>query len=258
MNGVPTRPIVYAHDGIEFEALLAAYPGTGPRPLVMIFHTIAGRGENERAAAERMMALGSGALVCDLYGKAHIGKPREQCAPLMQALLDDRPRLQARMLRLLDVARAQPAVDAERIAAIGFCFGGLCALDLARSGADIKGAASFHGLLTPPGAPGGTAIEAKVIVFHGWDDPLAPPEQVAALSAELGAAGADWQLHAYGGTMHGFTNPQAADPEKGIVHNPVAAARAWRALDAFLEECFEISPAADPHPDPLPQAGEEI
>ena len=124
------------------------------------------------------------------------------------------------------------------IVAVAFCFGGLCALDLARTGAHIKGAASFHGLLTPPGNLGGRPIRAKVIVFHGWDDPMAPPNQVEALGRELTEGGADWQVHAYGGTVHGFTNPKAADPEKGILYNPVAAARAWRALDGFLEECF--------------------
>jgi dienelactone hydrolase len=235
---IETRPLGHEHDGTHFEALLTAPPGLGPRPLVLIFHTIAGRGENELAAAERLVDRGYAALACDLYGKDKIGLPREQCAPLMHALLGDRPRLQARMLTGLELARAQPEVDAERIAAIGFCFGGLCALDLARTGADIRGAASFHGLLTPPGNLAGTQIGAKVIVFHGWDDPMAPPEQVEALGRELSGAGADWQIHAYGGVMHGFTNPAANSPENGLAYNPVAEARSWRSLTAFLEECF--------------------
>ena len=233
------RPVAYAHDDMEFEGLLAFDSEAGAQPLVLIYPTIMGRGPNEVAAAERLVRGGYAALVVDLYGKANIGLPREQCRPLMTALLGDRPRLQARMLHIFDVARAQPEVDSGRVAAIGFCFGGLCVLDLARTGADLKGAASFHGLLTPPGNLAGTAIKAKVIVFHGWDDPLAPPDRVEALGRELTEAGADWQIHAYGHTMHGFTNPQAADPDGGILYNPVAAERAWRALDGFLEECFE-------------------
>lgn len=235
---VSTRPLPFDHDGIALEGLLVADPEAGPRPLVLIFPTIAGRGENELAAAERLAARGYAALACDLYGKEHIGKPREECAPLMHALLGDRPLLQDRMLRLLDFAREQPEADGPRVAAIGFCFGGLCALDLARTGAHLRGAASFHGLLTPPGNLGGRPIRAKVIVFHGWDDPMVPPAQVEALGKELSDGGADWQVHAYGGTMHGFTNPNAADPGRGVVYNPVAAERSWRALDGFLEECF--------------------
>jgi dienelactone hydrolase len=156
----------------------------------------------------------------------------------MNGLLGDRPQLQGRMCHVLDLARRQPEADFERIAAIGFCFGGLCALDLARTGADLRGAAAFHGLLTPPGNLDGTAIAAKVIVFHGWDDPMAPPAHVEALGRELSAAGADWQIHAYGGTMHSFTNPRAADPASGLAYNATAAERAWRSLDGFLEECF--------------------
>jgi dienelactone hydrolase len=236
---IETRPLAFRHDETEFEGLLVADAEAGPRPLVLVFHTIAGRGENELAAAERLARRGYSALVCDLYGRDYIGKPREECAVLMRALLADRPRLQDRMLRLLDFARTQTEVDAERVAAIGFCFGGLCALDLARTGAHIRGAASFHGILTPPGNLDGRAIRAKVIVFHGWDDPMAPPDHVEALGRELSSGGADWQVHAYGGTVHGFTNPNAADPERGVVYNPVAADRSWRALDGFLEECFE-------------------
>ena len=242
MTTITTRPLAYRHDDTEFEGVLAFDLEGGAKPLVLIFPTIMGRGPNEVAAAERLVRRGYAALIADLYGKANIGLPREQCRPLMMALLGDRPRLQARIRHILDVARAQPEADGSRVGAIGFCFGGLCALDLARTGADIEGAASFHGLLTPPGNLAGTAIKAKVIVFHGWDDPLAPPDQVEALGTELTDAGADWQIHAYGGTMHGFTNPQAADPGGGILYNPLAAERSWRALDGFLEECFEAAP----------------
>lgn len=234
-----TRALSLGHDEVELEGLLVTPSATNPRPLVLIFHTIAGRGENEVAFAGRLAGKGYAALVCDLYGKAHLGKPRDECAVLMRALLADRPLLQDRMLRLLDFAREQPEVDGERVGAIGFCFGGLCALDLARTGAHLKGAASFHGILTPPGNLGGRAIRAKVIVFHGWDDPMAPPDHVEALGKELSDGGADWQVHAYGGTVHGFTNPKAADPDRGVVYNALAAERSWRALEGFLEECFE-------------------
>jgi dienelactone hydrolase len=227
---------VIAHHGdTSLESLLVT-GGDAPRPLVLIFPTVMNRAALEQGFAERLIERGYSALICDLYGDGRIGLPREDCFPLMQALRADRPLLQQRLLALLDTARTLPQADPARIAAIGFCFGGLCALDLARSGADVRGVASFHGLFDPPSEPATGPIPAKVIAFHGWDDPLAPPDSVTALAAELTARGADWQLHAYGGTVHGFMNPSSAAP--GIRHNPRAARRAWTALQDFLEECF--------------------
>ena len=232
------RPVPYSHDGTEFEALLVAEGSAPPRPTVILFPTIMGRSELELGFARRLAALGYVAVVADLYGRENIGLPREQCRSLMNALREDRPRLQRRLETVLDAVRGQDEVDPAQVAAIGYCFGGLCALDLARTGADAKGVASFHGLFTAPGNLDGTAIRARVIAFHGWDDPVVPPADVEALGRELKAAGADWQIHAYGGTMHGFTNPAANAPDQGLAYNPVAEARSWRSLVAFLEECF--------------------
>lgn len=223
------------HDDTRLESLLVT-GGDTPRPLVLIFPTVMNRSALEQGFAERLVERGYAALVCDLYGDGRVGLPREQCFPLMEALRADRAFLQHRLLALLDTARALPLADPARIAAIGFCFGGLCALDLARTGADLRGVASFHGLFDPPPDSGTGPIPARVIAFHGWDDPLAPPEAVTALAAELSARQADWQLHAYGGTVHGFMNPASASP--GIQHNPRAARRAWAALEDFLAECF--------------------
>jgi dienelactone hydrolase len=221
------------------EAALVHEPAAlTPRPAVLVFPTIMGRSELEIGFARRLVGLGYTAVVADLYGKAHIGKPREQCRALMMDLLGDRARLQARLLAVLEAVRALPEVEPARVAAIGYCFGGLCALDLARTGADVRGVASFHGLFTPPGNREGTPIRAKVVAFHGWDDPMAPPASVEALGAELTRAGADWQIHAYGGVMHGFTNPAANDPERGLAYDAAADRRSWNALEAFLAECF--------------------
>ncbi len=154
----------------------------------------------------------------------------------MNALRDDRPLLQARLAHLLAVARQQPEVDPAKIAAIGFCFGGLCVLDLARTGADVNGVASFHGLFTPaPNIPAPN-ITARVAVYHGWEDALVPPDQVTALARELTDAGCDWQIHGYGGAVHGFTH--ARPPEEGIPYNALADKRAWTSAADFLAECF--------------------
>jgi dienelactone hydrolase len=195
-----------------------------------------GRSDLELGFARRLSGLGYTAMVADLYGE--VGLPREECRTRMMGLLADRALLQDRLLAVLEAFRAQPEVDAGRVAAIGYCFGGLCALDLARTGEDLRGVASFHGLFTPPGNRDGTPIRAKVIAFHGWDDPMAPPAAVTALGEELTRAGADWKLHAYGGVMHGFTNPAAADPERGLQYDDTADRRSWTALEAFLAEAL--------------------
>ncbi|MEA3036626.1 MAG: hypothetical protein QOH04_2398 [Sphingomonadales bacterium] len=231
-----TRPITIGHAGAKLEALRVGSTAAGPRATILIFPTIMGRSDLELGFARRLVGLGYAAIVADLYGREHIGKPREECRALMMGLLGDRPLLQERLLTMLGAVRALPEVDASRVAAIGYCFGGLCVLDLARTGADLRGVASFHGLFTPPGNRGGTAIKAKVIAFHGWDDPMAPPAAVEALGAELTRAGADWQIHAYGGVMHGFTNPAANDPERGLAYSASADRRSWAALEAFLAE----------------------
>lgn len=229
-----TRSVRTRHGQADLEALLVPADGAAPRPGVLIFPTIMGRSDLELGFARRLAALGYSAMVADLYGA--VGLPREQCREAMNALLGDRPRLQDRLLAVLESFRPQPEVDPSRVAAIGYCFGGLCALDLARTGADVAGVASFHGLFTPPGNREGTPIRARVLALHGWDDPMAPPASVEALAAELTRAGADWQIHAYGGTMHGFTNPSANDPERGVLYDAAADRRSWAALEAFLAE----------------------
>ena len=139
----------------------------------------------------------------------------------------------------VDFAKQQDSVDSDRIAAIGYCFGGLCVLELARSGAALRGVASFHGLLSKDPDTANETITARIIAFHGWDDPFVPPDQVREFTEEMSAANADWQLHAYGNTLHSFTKPMANDPENGIAYNASAEQSSWQALTHFLRECFE-------------------
>jgi dienelactone hydrolase len=235
---IEKRAIDYSHDGDALEGVLVFDPDAGPRPAVIVVHTFVGRGPNEEAVAERLAGLGYNGFAADLYGKGVLGGTREECAALMKPFIDDRARLQARMLRVLETVRSLAEVDSSRIVAIGYCFGGLCVLDLARTGADVQGVASFHGLFGAPGNRDGTKIAAKVVAYHGWDDPMVPPSAVTALGEELSAAGADWQIHAYGGVMHGFTNPKAAAPENGVLYDAAADRRSWANLRLFLEECF--------------------
>lgn len=207
------------------------------RPGVIIFPTVMGITDLERGFAGRLVEDGYSVLLADLYGRRFTPHERGQAMDAMEGLRADRERLRDRLLGVLGAAIEQDAIDDERVAAIGFCFGGQNALDLARSGAAIAGVASFHGLFDPPGlAP--QPIKAKVAAFHGWDDPLVAPDAVVALAKELTEAGCDWQIHAFGHVGHGFTNPGATGAMPGIKYDETTARRAWTACDAFLAECF--------------------
>ena len=207
------------------------------RATIILLPTVAGVSELELGFAETLAGKGYQALVADLYGKEFRGCPRDVGAQQMKRLSSDRARLRDRLLAVLEAARGLPETGAG-IAAIGFCFGGLCALDLARSGAEIAGVASFHGLFDPPGLPP-RPIAAKVIAFHGWNDPMVPPVKVVGLARELTEAGCDWQIHAFGNTVHGFTNPGADRfNNPAVKFSPDASRRSWQMLDNFLGELF--------------------
>ena len=236
---IQTRVIEYEHDGVVFEGQLAWDDAAGgARPGVLVAHAWAGRSGFEDDKARRLAELGYVGFALDLYGKGKRGTTTEENAALMQPFLEDRSLLQARLKASLDTLREQAEVDAQNVAAIGFCFGGLCVLDLARTGEDMAGVVSFHGLLGSPGNTAGNRIRARVLALHGWDDPMATPDQVLALAEELTAMGADWQIHGYGNTMHAFTNPEANDPDFGTVYSAAADGRSWTALENFLAELF--------------------
>jgi dienelactone hydrolase len=208
----------------------------GPLPTVLISHAWGGRDEFVEKKATRLTYHGYAVFALDMYGKGKRGRTPEESQALMMPFVQDRALLSRRINSALAHVKQMPQVDSRRIAAMGFCFGGMCVLDLARSGADLRGVVSFHGLLKPNGLPPPPTIPAKILMLHGYDDPLAPPEDVLAITIELTAAQADWQLHAYGGTMHSFTNPAANNPAGGMLYNEKAQRRSWHSLIQFLEE----------------------
>ncbi len=211
----------------------------GRRPTVMINHAWLGRNDFVAEKAVKLAELGYFAFAVDMYGKDVLAQNKEEGAELMQPFMNDRNMLLRRMEAALYAVKLLPWVDDKKIAAIGFCFGGLCVLDLARSGADIKGVVSFHGLLNAPENDQLKKIKAKVLVLHGNDDPMATGDQINTLQKELTDAGADWQFHNYGHAMHAFTNPVANDPGFGTVYKADADKRSWVSLKNFLAEVFE-------------------
>ncbi|NOQ13115.1 MAG: alpha/beta hydrolase [Methyloprofundus sp.] len=208
------------------------------RPAVLISHAWGGRDEFVNDKAKQLAELGYVAFALDMYGQGILGANPEENATLMQPFIDDRQFLQQRINAALYALRLLPWVDDSRVAAIGFCFGGLCVLDLARMGADVKGVVSFHGLLFPPENNRDKPVVAKVLALHGHDDPMVTAEQVQAFTTEMSDLKVDWQLHSYGNTVHAFTNPEANNPDFGTVYNAVADKRAWQSMKNFLKEVF--------------------
>ncbi len=232
-----TEKIVdYADAGTACKGFVAwddARPG--PLPAVLISHAWGGRQAVFDQKARDLARLGYAAFALDMYGGGRTGTTVEECSALMTPFVTDRALLSRRINAAVAAASSLPQIDARRIAAMGFCFGGMCVLDLARSGAKVRGVVSIHGLLKPPGLPGG-AISAKVLALHGHDDPMAPVEDVVAFEKEMTAANVDWQLHAYGRTKHAFTDPSANNADLGLLYNPDAERRSYVALLNFLEE----------------------
>lgn len=234
-----SNTVDYLDDGEILEGFFAYDDSiSGFRPVVVIQHAWAGRDEFVAEKAKALAALGYLAFAADMYGKGIRGKSPEENGKLMQPFMLDRAKLQKRMHAALATVKLMPWADNTRVAAMGFCFGGLCVLDLARTGVDIRGVVSFHGLLIPADNIPQPEIKAKVLVLHGHDDPMVPPEQVLAFQTEMTGASADWQMHVYGGTMHAFTNPVANDPAFGTVFQPIADQRSWQAMQNFFVEIF--------------------
>ncbi len=233
---IRTQSFEYQGDGHTFEGYLAL-PEGGPKPVVLVAHAWGGLSDYEKGMADRVAEdLGYGAFAIDVYGAGKRGGSVEENQALMTPLMEDRAELQKRLNIAIEHSKTLDGVDTSKRAAIGFCFGGLCVLDMARAGQDVAGVASFHGLFVPAGNLSGQKIAAKVVAFHGWDDPMAEPDSVLALAREMSAAGADWQLHAFGNTMHAFTTPGANDPNMGVVYSADADRRSWDSLRSFLGE----------------------
>lgn len=234
-----TTTIDYSDGNTTLEGYIAYNDSPSPKPAVLVAHDWSGRREFACKAAERVAAMGYVGFALDMYGKGVFGADGdvEGNSALMNPFATDRALLRKRINTALTAVRALPQVDSSKIAAMGYCFGGMCTLELARSGADIQGVISIHGIFAP-GYVANEKITAKILCLHGHDDPMVPPEQVLAFEKEMNDADVDWQVHVYGGTMHAFTNPVANNPDFGTVYKEVAANRAYQSIANFLDEVF--------------------
>ncbi|TLX58172.1 dienelactone hydrolase family protein [Stutzerimonas nosocomialis] len=239
--GVVMKPVEYEIDGEPFEGLLVYDDKViTPRPGLMMVPSWLGINENTAKKAARAASDKYVIFVADMYGKATRPSGPDEAKEVTAALRADRPLMRKRAQAAVDALQKQQgevALDTDRIGAIGFCFGGGTVLELARSGAPLKGFVSFHGNLDTPNPDDAKNIKAPVLVLHGADDPAVPQAQVDGFVAEMKAAKADWQLVSYGGAVHSFTSPVANVPGRNEYH-PVVAARAFKAMDDLFAEVF--------------------
>jgi dienelactone hydrolase len=233
MEETAMSTVDYTIDGQTYEGYFLTPAGKPDAPLVVICHNWAGVGDNEKQKA-RIIAeeFGYAAFAIDVYGKGKRGTNQAECESLMYPLVGDRPELQKRLAASIAAAKARSG--ATKAAAIGFCFGGLCVLDMARAGMDVLGVASFHGLFRPAENIPAPKIKAKVLIEHGWRDPMATPEDVLAIAREF--AGSDWQLHAHGLATHAFTTVGATGD--ATQYHADTDRRSFAYLKTFLAEVF--------------------
>ena len=230
------RKIDYYDEDTLLEATVAFEEGGEKKPIVFIFHAWGGKDAFVEEKAMELARLGYVGCALDIYGKGVLKEGKEECAALMNPFMEDRQMLKKRILAYKSLFKSIPEADPAKAAAIGYCFGGLAALDLARSGEDLKGVVSFHGLLSLPGIPYEDKMKAKVLIFHGKKDPMVSPEDIDGFMSEMDFLELDYQFHIFGNSFHAFTNPKANDPEFGTVYNKEADKRSWNQMRSFFEE----------------------
>jgi len=226
------------------EALLEGYLAyddsvSGQRPGVLVIHDWMGVGPYVKARTQQIASLGYVAFAPDIYGKGIRPANAKEAAQISGQYKKDRTLMRLRANAGLTILSSNPRVDSTQLAAIGYCFGGTTALELARSGANLAAVVSFHGNLDTPTPEDAKNIRAKVLVLHGGDDPFVPAADVNAFENEMRSANVDWQLVVYGGAVHSFTNPDSGnDKSKGAAYDRQADKRSFAAMQSFFQEIF--------------------
>jgi len=241
---VVAKNVEYTADGVTLKGYLA-YDSKiqGKAPGVLVVHEWWGLNDYARKRARMLAELGYTALAVDMYGEGKQAMHPDDAGKFSSEVMMHFDTAKARFMAGEEFLKKQPTVDPDRIAAIGYCFGGGVVLNMARQGADLKGVASFHGMLgaVKPAELG--AIKAKILVLHGADDKFTTPEQIEAFKKEMTDAKADYKFIAYPGAMHGFTNPDATAYGKKfnipLAYNKKADAESWNEMKMFFGEIFK-------------------
>jgi len=240
-QAIRTETVQYRDGQTVLKGYLARPVESGARrPGIVVFPEWWGLNDYAKRRARQLAGLGYVALAADVYGDGLATEIAQEAGKLAGLYKGDRRLMRARCSAALATLSALPDVDASRLAAIGYCFGGTCALELARSGAELKGVVSFHGGLAADPGVASEPLQAAVLVCHGADDPHVSGTEVAAFQQEMRDAGADWQFVHYAGAAHAFTNPGAGGHAiPGVAYDPRADVRSWTHMKAFLEERLE-------------------
>jgi dienelactone hydrolase len=240
MSQITVRSVAYQIDGQPYESRLAFdAEHTGPLPGLLMAPNWMGISAGAEEIAKAVAAKGYVVLIADLYGQSVRPQSNDEAGAAMMPLKNDRALLRQRMQAAFEQLQAQDdtVVDTGKLATFGFCFGGCCALELARTGAPVKAAVSFHGSLDTPNPADAKNIKGAVLVLHGASDPLVAKEQLPAFEEEMNAAGVDWQLLSYGGAFHSFTDPHANVPGM-MMYDAKIAGRAFVSMHNLLDEVF--------------------
>jgi dienelactone hydrolase len=238
---IKTKKVEYKDGKTVLEGYLAWDDAQqGARPGVVVVHDWMGVSDHTRAAVDRLAAMGYVAFAVDMYGKGVRPASGDEAGKEAKKYKGDRKLMRKRVNAGLTWLAKQKQVDAKKVAAIGYCFGGTTVVELARSGAAVVGVVSFHGGLDSPTPADGKNIKGKVLALHGADDPFVKPEDLAAFEQEMRDAKVDWQLVKYGGAVHSFTNKNAGtDNSQGAAYNETADRRSWEEMTRFLTEAFK-------------------
>lgn len=247
---VKTKTVEYSDGDVALEGFVAWDPeaAAGERPGVLVVHQWMGLTDYERTRCRQLAELGYVAFALDIYGTDQRPANPQEAREFSGRYKQDRELYRRRLTLGLEQLRDQEQVAQNKIAAIGYCFGGTGVLELARSGADINGVVSFHGGLDSPSPEDGRQIKAKILICHGADDPFVPAEDIQAMLAEFNAADVDWQMNIYSGAVHSFTQPMAGnDNSRGAAYNATADRRSWKAMQVFFDELFQpVSESSKP------------
>jgi dienelactone hydrolase len=209
------------------------------RPAVLVVHEWWGRGAHADRSAEELARLGYVGLAVDMYGGGRSTTDPEEAGAWAKSVRGDPEVLRRRVRAALDLLRAMPEVDVDRLACIGYCFGGTVSLEAAWAGLPLRGVVAFHASLTTPQPEDAAGVKSSILVCHGADDALVSAEAIAAFQSAMREHGYDWEFDSYGGAVHSFTNPAADGTRNASArYHPVAAARAWARMSDFLAEKF--------------------
>jgi dienelactone hydrolase len=235
-----TEVVKYKVGDVECQGFLAYDDQGGKRPGILVAPEWWGLTDYAKHRAEQLAGLGYVAFAMDPYGDGQTTDDPQEAGKLAGALKKNVPLLRERAEAALDLLSKQPTVDPDKLAAIGYCFGGTTVLELARSGADLKGVVAFHAGLATPNPKDAENIKGKVLICHGGDDKFESPEEIATFQQSMRDAKVDWEMNIYGGAVHAFTNPEADKHGiPGIAYNEKADHRSWQAMQDFFHEIFD-------------------